>query len=87
MILIIEIAFVLLFLGLLAKALFETAWGIILIITGLFFMAFGYFLQFIISLIKVIEALTLFLSPAKRRRMENLKATRALGRICLGRRI
>ena len=87
MILIIEIAFVLLFLGLLAKALLETAWGITLIITGLILIACSYSFQIIVCLGRKITNLILCVSPARRRRMQNLKAARALGRACLGRRL
>jgi sulfite exporter TauE/SafE len=81
-----EIAFVLFFLGLLAKALVETVWGIILIVTGLMLLAGSYIWQFLTYLGRRLANLTLFLSPAKRRRMKNLNAARALGRACLGRR-
>lgn len=81
----IEITFVIVILCLLTKALFETAWGIILVITGLFLMALGYSCKMIASLIKIVESLTLFLSPAKRRRIQAINATRTLGRACLRR--
>lgn len=87
MILIIEIAFVLLFLGLLAKALLETVWGIILILTGLILIASSYIWQFIACFGRKITNLILCVSPTRRRRIQNLNAARALGRACLGRRL
>lgn len=86
MILIIEIAFVLLFTGLLVKALVETVWGIILIFTGLILIASSYTWQFFTYLGRKITNLILCVSPTRRRRIQNLNAARALGRACLGRR-
>ena len=83
MFLLLEIVFILVMVCLLAKALIETVWGIILIITALILMALGYSLKMIACLIKIVEWLTLFLSPAKRRRSQYLNATGILGRACL----
>ena len=84
MILIIEIAFILFMVCLLIKALVETVWGILLIVTGLILIASSYIWQF---LRKITNLILCGVSPTRRRRIQNLNAARAIGRACLRRRI
>ena len=53
MIILIEIAFALAFLGLLVKAIIETVWGAILMIQALLLMAVGYTLKFVACIMRL----------------------------------
>lgn len=53
MIILIEIAFALVFLGLLVKAIMETICGVIMLVQGLLMMALGYSLKFVACIMRL----------------------------------
>ena len=53
MIVLIEIVFVLAFLGLLIKAIIETVCGVIMLIQGLIMIALGYTLKFVACIMRL----------------------------------
>ena len=53
MIILIEIAFALIFLIFLVKAIIETVWGVILMIYAILLMACGYTLKFVACIMRV----------------------------------